>query len=79
MGRVRRAVDGNLPADTLAAAIPTREAKPQKEDEIRRKDEEMKQDREAPAGIRPTAIVAKAAEMAMLDISIPLLTFVTVG
>ena len=39
----------------------------------------MEQDREAPAGIRPVAIVAKAAEMAMLGIAIPLLTFVAIG
>ena len=79
VGRVRRAVDGALPADALAAAIPTREAKPKEEDEARRRDEEMEQDREAPAGIRPAAIVAKAAEMAMLAIAIPLLTFVAIG
>ena len=79
MGRVGRAVDGALPADALAAAIPTRDARPREEDEARRKDEEMEQDREAPAGIRPAMIVAKAAEMAMLGIAIPLLTFVAIG
>lgn len=39
----------------------------------------MEQNREAPAGIRPAAIVAKAAEMAILGIAIPLLTFVAIG
>lgn len=79
MGRVGSAVDGALPADALAAAFPTREHGPRQEDEARRKDEEMEQDPEAPAGIRPAAIVAKAAEMAMLGIAIPLLTFVAIG
>lgn len=39
----------------------------------------MEQNREAPAGIRPAAIVAKATEMAILGIAIPLLTFVAIG